>query len=259
MNDAVKLLKQAIRWLTYLVSRSCGRLVPLGEFFRTDKWNSHWYLKHYQYYFKPLRRKKLNLLEIGAGGYEDPQHGGKSLRMWKAFFPKAMIYSIDIYDKRALQENRIRIFQGSQADEAFLRKIAAEIGRLDIVIDDGSHDNAHVIKTFRTLFPLLAEDGIYVVEDTQTSYWPGFGGTSENLNETETIMGYFKSLTDGLNHAELLKPGFQAGYLDLWIKSIHFYHNLIFVIKGRNDEKSNVLKDNSTEEDWVRKGPKTAP
>ena len=114
----------------------------------------------------------MNLLEIGVGGYDDPKQGGHSLRMWKDYFPNANIYAIDLYDKSALQEPRIHIFQGSQADPDFLKWVAGEIGQLDIVIDDGSHVNEHVIVSFQTLFPLLADNGIYAIEDLHTAYLP---------------------------------------------------------------------------------------
>ena len=65
--------------------------------------------------------------------------------------------------------------------QAFLTSVVDEIGPLDIIIDDGSHLNEHVIRTFEILFPLLNEGGIYAVEDLQTSYWPDHGGSSFNL------------------------------------------------------------------------------
>ena len=171
----------------------------------SDKWGGHWYAQHYQTHFAPLRPKALNLLEIGVGGYDDPNKGGSSLRMWKTFFPRANVFAIDIVDKRALQEPRIKIYQGSQDDAEFLGRVAADIGRIDIIIDDGSHQNQHVLKTFAVLFPLLADGGIYVVEDTQTSYWPSYGGTSEEFNSPKSTMGFFKGLADCLNYEEFLK------------------------------------------------------
>jgi hypothetical protein len=204
----------------------------------SDKWGGHWYAQHYQTHFAPLRHKALNILEIGVGGYDDPNKGGSSLRMWKTFFPRASVFAIDIVDKRALQEPRIKIYQGSQDDADFLKHVAAEIGRLDIIIDDGSHQNRHVLKTFEVLFPLLAEGGIYAVEDTQTSYWPSYGGTSEEFNSPQTIMGFFKGLVDCLNYEEFLKKDYRPSYYDMHIVSMHFYHNLIFIYKGQNKEGS---------------------
>ncbi len=221
-----------------------NNLCELATLYRTDKWNSHWYAQHYQKHFYPLRLKKLNILEIGVGGYEDPQAGGKSLKMWETFFPNSMIYAIDIYDKKALEKGRIKIFQGSQESESFLKKIVELSGGFDIIIDDGSHINEHVIKTFNILFPMLNDGGIYVVEDTQTSYWPNHGGDSDNLNNSTTMMGMFKSLVDCLNYEEFIKPGYSPSYYDRHIIAMHFYHNMVFIYKGDNNEGSNIIKNN---------------
>ena len=233
------------------VSLYRNNLIRLALLFKTDKWNRHWYAQHYQKYFYPLRLKKLNILEIGVGGYENPTRGGNSLRMWKAFFPHSIIYGLDIYDKKALEEDRIKIFQGDQNDPSFLKAMTAQIGGLDIIIDDGSHVNKYVIKTFQTLFPLLNDHGIYVVGDTQTAYWPGFGGTSDDVDNSNTIIGYFKSLTDCLNYQELIKPGYSPSYFDKHIAAVHFYHNLVFVFKGANNELSNVIKNNTTDQSSI--------
>jgi len=220
-----------------------GRDLPaLAAYFDTDKWGEHWYAQHYQTHFAPLRKKPLRLLEIGVGGYEDPRSGGASLRMWKAYFPRAMIYGLDIRDKRPHDEPRIRTIMGSQDDEELLKGISAQYGPFDIVIDDGSHMNAHILKSFRVLFPLLAENGLYVVEDTQTSYWPQFGGAPATDHAAPTSMNVLKSLVDGLNHREFPRNAeLSPSYLERHVVAMHFYHNLVFVQKGVNDEPSNVL------------------
>src|ERR1700674_2444831 len=55
-------------------------LNSLALLFRADKWGSHWYAQHYQRYFQPLKHKRLNVLEIGVGGYQLFNEGGASLR-----------------------------------------------------------------------------------------------------------------------------------------------------------------------------------
>lgn len=237
--------QRAAKHLVYrhLYGRDLSRLAVA---FGTDKEHGHHYARHYQHHFEPLRHKPINILEIGIGGYDDPRNGGHSLRMWKAYFPKARIFGIDIYDKSFHDEHRIKTFQGSQVDEHFLRAVASEIGTLDIIIDDGSHYNDHVITTFKLLFPLLAPDGIYAVEDLQTSYWGGevsgrnWGG-SRDLSAPHTSMNFFKSLVDGLNYEEFTIDGYTPTYFDRHIVAMHFYHNLVFVYKGQNNEGSNVL------------------
>jgi hypothetical protein len=217
-------------------------LTKLAKVYNTDKFRGHYYAPHYQTHFQRFKNKKIKLLEIGVGGYDDPTKGGNSLRMWKKYFPKGQIYAIDIYDKSFLEEKRIKIFQGSQVDKEFMGSVVAQTGPLDLIIDDGSHINEHVITSFELLFPILKDGGVYVVEDTQTSYWPDFGGDSTDLDNPFTMMNYFKSLTDSLNHQEILNPDYIPTYFDKKIISMHFYHNLIFIYKGNNNEESNIVE-----------------
>ena len=209
----------------------------LALVFHTDKWGSHWYTQHYQRYFQPLKHKRLNVLEIGVGGYEDPGRGGESLRMWKAYFRRSQIVGIDIYDKTRFGEDRIDIRQCDQTDSEGLRRLSSEYEGFDIVIDDGSHINEHVIKTFHILFPLMRPNGIYVVEDMQTAYWPTWGG---GIGSPNTSMAFFKGLADGLNHVEYPGNDYNPSYFDRNIVEIAFFHNLVFVRKGSNDEKANA-------------------
>ncbi|MDA8092644.1 MAG: class I SAM-dependent methyltransferase [Betaproteobacteria bacterium] len=220
-------------------------LIALAKLHGTDKWNTHWYAQHYARHFLPLRTQRVNLLEIGVGGYNDPRAGGMSLRMWKDYFKRGHIHGLDVYDKSPLEEARIRIFRGSQNDPDCLRRVAREIGRLDIVIDDGSHINEHVITSFDTLFPLLAEGGIYVIEDTQTSYWPEYGGSSTRFDGPHTMLGRAKSLVESVNHEEIIRPGVPPSYFDQHVVRLEFCHNMAFVYKGRNNEGSTVLKGNA--------------
>jgi hypothetical protein len=213
-------------------------LKRLAMIYATDKWGSHWYAQHYAWHFRHLRRKKITLLEIGIGGYENPAAGGCSLRMWRRYFSNATIVGLDFYDKSPHKESRIKIYRGDQSDETFLRQVIAEIGRPDIIIDDGSHINHHVIKSFEVLFPLLADDGMYVVEDTMTSYWPDHGGSTDDFHHAPTTMCFLKRLADGLNHMEFNQPGYVPSYYDQNITALHFYRNLVFIKKGKNRNPS---------------------
>lgn len=222
-----------------------NNISSLAKAFGSDKEGGHFYARHYQNHFRPLRLKKINLLEIGVGGYEDPRQGGESLRMWKAYFRRGNIFGVDIHDKTYHNEKRIKTFKGSQVDLDFLRKIKEEMRTIDIIIDDGSHFNDHVITTFKILFPLLSPDGIYVIEDLQTSYWDRFSDNAaedaSKLVEPLTSMNFLKPLVDGLNYEEFMVDGYAPTYFDENIKSIHFYHNLVFIYKGKNNEGSNFF------------------
>ncbi|OFX17423.1 MAG: hypothetical protein A2033_07790 [Bacteroidetes bacterium GWA2_31_9] len=208
-----------------------SNLSKLAQIYNSDKYGRHLYTPIYERVFHSLRHKKLNILEIGVGGYDRPTEGGASLKMWKRYFPKSNIYAIDIFDKSKLQENRIKIFQGSQDDIVFLEKVVQQTGVLDIIIDDGSHINKHVISSFNFLFPKLKNGGIYVIEDLETAYRDDMGGDSNDLNNSSTSMNFFKTIVDAVNYHEFNNNLYEHIEFVDKIESIHFYHNLIFIFK----------------------------
>jgi hypothetical protein len=253
MKQVIRTLQMSpYRWLFDVPASIVfgGNLKALATVYGSDKWNTHWYAQHYEAHFRSFRRKRLTLVEIGIGGYSDQMLGGGSLRMWRTFFPNAHIHGIDICDKSPHAERRITIHKGSQVDMEFLKGVIDKAGQPDIIIDDGSHQSAHVIATFQFLFPLLANDGYYVVEDTQTSYWPGwYGGSLTERDDPRTTMGFFKSLVDGINWEEYYGDC-EANAYDLQIKSISFYHNLVVIRKGNNREGSVNREWHANREDW---------
>jgi len=202
-----------------------SRLAILHE---TDKMGGHTYCPIYFSYFSHLRNERFNLLEIGYGGYNDPNKGGESARMWCEFFPNAEVTVVDIMPKIVFDEPFI-FKQGDQTDKAFMQSL----GSFRVIIDDGSHRSEDQIATFETMFPLMPDGGIYVIEDTQTSYW-------KELSPGRTAMQYFQRLTDGLNYREVREKR-EPTYFDRHIFSIHFYHNLIFIFKDDNTEPSNSV------------------
>jgi hypothetical protein len=88
---------------------SSASLLVLSMKHGTDKL-THGYIPRHEKNFSSLRIGKMNILEIGVGGYDDPK-SGKSLRMWEEYFPNSMIYGIDIHNKRPHEKKRIKIFQ----------------------------------------------------------------------------------------------------------------------------------------------------
>ena len=165
--------------------------------------------------------------------------------MWRDYFAGSEIFGLDYFAKN-ISEERIRVFQGSQSDPRVLGRLVEATGGhgFDIVIDDGSHRSDHVMATFMMLFQFVREGGWYVIEDTQTSYWPQYGTQDTAGSQRRSMMEFFKNLVDGLNWREVHAPGYQPGQFDFTIASLHFYHNIIFVRKGRNDEESNIVVAN---------------
>jgi hypothetical protein len=208
-------------------------LTAIGQRHGTDKASRHSYTDFYERLIGHLRDRPIRLLEFGIGGYEDPSAGGNSLRMWREYFPNAEVIGVDVYDKSGITEDRIAIVQGDQSDRLFLRQLGEDFGPFDVVIDDGSHLPAHVLTTFQAIFPYVLDGGYYFVEDTQTSYWPSFGG-SLLPHSNRSTMGFFKRRVDGLNFAEFRIPGYHPTEYDLQIDEINFRRNLVAVRKGAN-------------------------
>lgn len=214
------------------------RLTKLARQFGTDKWGIHRYTPHYEHHFSKFVDDEFTLLEIGIGGYSRERQGGASLRMWKAFFPKAEIIGLDIENKSFVEEPRIKAYQGSQTNAPLLRTIVDSARNLRIVIDDGSHRPEHVRATFGLLFPLLPSGALYAIEDTQTSYWPKWGG-SFDLDDKSTTMALVKRLIDGLNYEEFQTGDYAPSYSDRTVIAVHCYHNLVIIEKGTNVEGTN--------------------
>jgi hypothetical protein len=104
------------------------------------------------------------MLEIGTDK-------NKSLKMWEEYFPLAKIFGIDIGNE--LKHSRGETYKGDQSDIGFLQDVINMIGvKVELIIDDGSHNPEHQLDTFVFLFEkLLADGGIYIIEDIETSYW----------------------------------------------------------------------------------------
>jgi hypothetical protein len=213
-------------------------LDTLAALYGTDKFGEHEYTPVYRELMGASRRKPVRLLEIGVGGYQGAL-GGESLRMWESYFRRGRIFGIDLYDKTALSGGRVQVFQCSQVDAPRLTALATEHGPFDFIIDDGSHENAHQVETFRLLWPFLKDGGAYVVEDVQTSYWPSYGGGPLGTSGYErSCMRWFKELADSVNLPEFLQP--PPPGLDAGIASIAFHHNLVVVRKDLAERFSNA-------------------
>lgn len=215
-------------------------LLEIAKKYPTSK-NHHGFIEIYHKYFSNFKDQKINILEIGV-------ERGDSLRMWREYFTNATICAIDLHDRNIIVENA-EILIGDQSDHSFLKTIINKYKKFDIIIDDGSHQSKHIISSFSFLFNHLSENGIYVVEDLQTSYQPRYGGSRFNLNKKKSSMSFLKSLADSINYEHCDKPFFKKNSYDGKIKSLHFYQNIVFITKGEsinyfyNNLKKNTFSD----------------
>ena len=206
-------------------------LVELGQRHGSDKL-AHGYLEHYDRHFSSLRDSAERVLEIGVGGYGDPTRGGASLRMWADYFARARVVGLDVQEKRLDLPSSVTVVQGSQADPAVLDRVVADHGPFDVIVDDGSHANAHRNLSFTHLFPTMPSGGVYALEDLHTSYLRQFGGGAHDLLDPAITTGLLKELIDGLHHAYV--PGRPEQPFDASITGLSVYPKLAFVTKGEN-------------------------
>ncbi len=162
----------------------------IGNF--SDKWSS--YVSTYQEALEPVRFKIGTVLEIGV------QNGG-SLEIWAKYFTRAgLIVGCDV-DPRcsvlAFEDPRIQVIVGDVNQSETYRKIIGLSESFDLIIDDGSHISADVIKTFLIYFGYLADGGTYIIEDLVTSYWPAYNG---GLEEPTSSMSFLKKMADVINY-----------------------------------------------------------
>lgn len=216
-------------------------LDEIGRKHGTDKSSLvHDYLRKYEKYFFLNRNDKIKILEIGV-------QDGASLRTWKEYFFNAQIFGLDINPEcKKYEEERITIEIGSQTDENFLKEVCNQYGPFDVIIDDGSHINSHVIFSFKVLFNYLKPQGLYLVEDTTTSYWESYGGSPKG---PDTMISYFKEIIDEVNFggemlesgpkfyaredSKLIKQFEMKGYnpIGIQIESINFINSAILINK----------------------------
>jgi hypothetical protein len=228
-------------WIAAIISMIPLRLEWVMRLFGSDKQQQgqHSYGRTYHELFHNLRYRPLKLLEIGV-------LSGASLLGWRAFLPRATIIGCDIEPKEQYNYRRIRIHRIDQSKPPDLVALAASEGPFDVIIDDGSHINGHQITSFYTLFEHLRDGGIYVIEDIQTSFWPGHFGGAHIFDPTfaATFTGEMLELAKYLNQAEFRsREQLDARRLTTArsIRRISFEHNLIIVWK----EAASVLRNDN--------------
>jgi hypothetical protein len=180
------------------------------------------YLPIYDRIFGNYSNTPIKFLEIGV-------FRGGSMNLWREFFgPQATIFGIDINPDCAQYDGisgQVRI--GSQDDPDFLERVVAEMGGIDIVLDDGSHIASHQRASFEILFPLLKEGGLYVIEDLHTSYWPSFEG---GLGRAGTGIEFLKEKIDVM-HSHYFKQGSNRSEKMAPIHSVQFFDSVAVIEK----------------------------
>lgn len=154
-----------------------GKLEELGFKYGTDKGTVHSYLDIYEKLFSGLIDKPIILLEIGIAE-------GRSMRMWREYFPQARLFGMDIDINNCLNAGGIATYiNADQSDRGHYDRFYSGYGKdfkYDIIIDDGSHEPERQILSFHYLWQHLNPGGYYCIEDLWNDniakYWEGICG-----------------------------------------------------------------------------------
>lgn len=220
-----------------LASKYSGRIANI--FFGiqdtvVEKWLH--YLPVYDSLFAPYIGTNVAMLEIGVWN-------GGSLDMWRRFFgPDAILFGVDINPQSARFDGKsaaVRI--GSQDDPKFLLGVVKEMGRLDIVLDDGSHVASHQRASFEALFPLLSDGGLYIIEDLHTAYYPHMEG---GWRRAGSGIEFLKDKIDDM-HRHYIEPGRNNSESLPPIESIQFFDSIAVVRKRRQLSREFVITPTS--------------
>ena len=201
-NTGVHLaLQKKLNWET------ADDLSKFGWKYGTDKSTNHRYTPYYHQVFTPVRNTTHTLLEVGV-------FKGESLKMWRDYFTNSMIYGIDYFrgnadgtwgelNRRVKLDAkfgpRIAMFDVNQSSIVEMERAFAEdqpLGQAapyDIIVEDGSHMNRDQQLTFGQLFPLVRPGGIYVIEDTASSYSQGYDEKPGSPDTTAEVVRYFNA------------------------------------------------------------------
>jgi len=193
------------------------------------------YFHIYDKYFSKYRNTAVRILEIGVCD-------GGSLDLWQEYFGvDAKIFGIDINPSvTRFTTKNIQIIIADQENRTLLEEYFSDQPPFDIILDDGGHMPNQQKNSFEALFPLLKEDGVYIVEDIQTSYWKMFDG---GLRKSNTFIEFSKNILDYVNidhfrtddNLPLYEPLKKS--LINQLTSVSFYDGMVVFTKGDKTPK----------------------
>jgi hypothetical protein len=186
-----------------------------------DKWVH--YFAIYDRHLARWRGTDVRVLEIGTfrGG------GLDALRAYLG--PDARLVGADIDQVAADVARRRHVVElGDQTDPDFLRAVHEKHGPFDVVIDDGGHSMQQQLVSAEALIPLVADGGVYIVEDTHTSYWPEYDG---GLRREGTFLEWAKSLVDEVN-AHHWSTDADVGPIARRLQGLHVYDSVVVLDVG---------------------------
>jgi 23S rRNA U2552 (ribose-2'-O)-methylase RlmE/FtsJ len=201
------------------------------------------YFEIYDRHFAKFRGTEVHVVEFGVSQ-------GGSLQMWKDYFgPKCHIYGVDINPHcKSMEEDRVQVFIGDQEDRNFLKSLATQIPRIDILIDDGGHTMRQLIATFEELFHHVSANGVYLGEDLCCCYWPQWGG---GYGRKDTFLEYSKAFIDRIHAWHSKSRRLTVSDFTRSVHSLHYYDSILVIEKRPVEAPVHVKTGVATIPDYV--------
>jgi len=127
----------------------------------TDKAHYHTFTEFYQKYLPDNPDDIKLIVEMGVAD-------GKSLNLWREYFPHARVVGLDI-DPKPFTDTFVCDGGDRASIEAALRLANINLESIDLFIDDGGHFMDQQQTTWLTVWPYLRKDAIFIMEDLHTS------------------------------------------------------------------------------------------
>lgn len=147
------------------------------------------YFPAYEALLQKYVDREVTIVEVGI-------FNGGSLFMWRNFFgPKARIIGIDLNpEAREWEKHGFEIYIGDQSSDSFWSEFFLNIGKVDVLIDDGGHTNKQQIVTSHYAIQNINDGGLLLVEDVHTNYFREFGNPSRY-----SFVNFAHRIVDGVN------------------------------------------------------------
>jgi len=154
----------------------------------SDKFYWHQYIPFYEKFFE--NRNFANIAELGI-------LEGESIKWLMQRFPDSNIYAADILDQQSTWpiDQRVKYYQLDQASRSALVNFFNQAA-YDLVIEDGSHKPQHQVNCLVEAMPRLNTNGIYILEDIQTSMNQSQGNALTVLLAIDHFHGIDQAITE---------------------------------------------------------------
>lgn len=166
-------------------------------------WEAHTYADLYSFLFDHCRQHVTKVFECGIGTNQPDlasSMGGKgkpgaSLRVWRDYFPKAIVIGADIDRSILFSEDRINTCYLDQTDTPSILDMWSklQISDFDLMVDDGLHTYESSINLFENSISQLSRNGIYIIEDV-------------SLTDLARYKEYFDSRDYFTSYVSLFRP-----------------------------------------------------